>query len=136
MGLLDLRLHQVHLETSTDIFGSLHELHASIHAPNAEADNEAKTKAFCAKIIDIAERNGTTKDLVAHEKVGYLYGSTPTALDAHTLVFLGRIQDTKRIKLIPDVLISWIDKFRKHDIWKSVVTLEGYSTIPPHAARG
>lgn len=117
----------------TNNSSSLHELHATIRAPSALSDNEAKVRDFCAKIVALVERNGTTSSLTSNEDIGYIYGSTPTVLDAQVLVFLGRIQDTKREYLLPEVLVHWINKYRKGDTWRSIVTLGDASTIPPHA---
>lgn len=79
------------------------------------------------------EANGSTANLLVSERAGYIYGPTPTALDAHVLVLLGRIQDTNRDYLLPQILVAWINEFRKGEIWKSVVMLGDASTLPPHA---
>ena len=58
----------------------------------------------------------------------YIFGSRPTALDAHTICFLARLYDKKRDNLIPDALLDYVKYWRGTDEWKSI--LPQISTVP------
>lgn len=78
----------------------------------------------------LAEASGTISGLTACDEIGYIFGPKPTALDAHALTFLRRLNDVKRNSLVPEVLAQWAEKFSKGDIWPTIAVNKG-STLPP-----
>ncbi|KAF3767945.1 hypothetical protein M406DRAFT_355772 [Cryphonectria parasitica EP155] len=87
--------------------------------------NIERVKDFSAKILAVREKNGTG------DTVDYIFGTTPTILDADVLTFFARMCDAGRKDLIPAPLVKWVEHFREGPVWKEVVP--GYTTFPAYA---
>ena len=62
---------------------------------------------------------------------GWLFGfDTPSALDAHLVVFLARMRDVGRNDLIPEIFEKYALRALEGDAWKEV---QSGSTKPPSA---
>lgn len=62
-------------------------------------------------------------------KTGWILDTTePTALDAHVVVFICRLQDIHRENLIPDRVHQYADVAMQQSAWKE--TMEGRRTLP------
>ncbi|KAI1209015.1 uncharacterized protein F4807DRAFT_107105 [Annulohypoxylon truncatum] len=97
---------------------------ADNHSEADLAQNEDSTRAFCAKIVALMEKRPEQKD-----KFTYIFGPEPTVLDAHVVVFLGRLYDKGRLDLLPPTLVRWHEQLRKTDMWKRAVPAG--TTLPP-----
>lgn len=84
------------------------------------------TKKFLPKVQALMEKNSATT------KNAYIFGEQPTVLDAHVLVFLCRLYDLRKTELIPDVLLEWVEGFRKGEVWQKLMeSVPGGKTLPP-----
>lgn len=98
-------------------------------APGADAEHASRARNFATKIVALIEANGTTSELLGDgNQIGYIFGSKPTALDAHVLAFLQRVHESKHDDLMPEVLIKWGERFTEGDLWRKEI-LRG-PTIP------
>ncbi|KAI2473607.1 hypothetical protein F4781DRAFT_419384 [Annulohypoxylon bovei var. microspora] len=97
---------------------------ADNHSDTDLAENEARTRSFCAKIVALIEKRPEEKD-----KFTYIFGPEPTVLDAHVMVFLGRVYEKGRLYLLPPTLVQWHEALRKTDMWKRAVPAG--MTLPP-----
>ncbi|KAI1461868.1 hypothetical protein F4805DRAFT_411221 [Annulohypoxylon moriforme] len=97
---------------------------ADNHSEADLAKAEARTRAFCAKVLALMEKRPEEKD-----KFTYIFGPEPTVLDAHVVVFLGRVYEKERLDLLPPVLVRWHEELRKTDLWKRAVPAG--TTRPP-----
>lgn len=108
---------------------SLLDLHASITAPGAPEVHASRAQTFANKILALTDANDTTSTLLGtDDQIGYIFGSKPTALDAHVLGFLQRVHESKHDELLPDVLVEWGERFTEGKLWKEEI-LRG-PTIP------
>ncbi|ETS87868.1 hypothetical protein PFICI_01696 [Pestalotiopsis fici W106-1] len=92
------------------------------------AKHEAKTRELCSKVLALMEKHGSEPPLSSL----YIFGDSPTVLDAHMLPFLCRVVDGNRSDLIEPALLDWLEKFRKGGLWTEIVP--GGSTLPPYAS--
>lgn len=53
----------------------------------------------------------------------------PSALDAHTIVFVERMRDVNRIGLVPGKLDAWSQKATKQEAWRNM--MDGQRTMAP-----
>ncbi|KAI1143260.1 hypothetical protein F5Y05DRAFT_368032 [Hypoxylon sp. FL0543] len=97
---------------------------ADHHSEEDLAENEARTRDFCAKILALMEKRPEAKD-----RFTYIFGPEPTVLDAHAVVFFGRVYDKERLDLLPPILVKWHESIRNTDLWKRAVP-DG-TTLPP-----
>ncbi|KAI0889738.1 uncharacterized protein GGS22DRAFT_149038 [Annulohypoxylon maeteangense] len=97
---------------------------ADNHSEADLAEAETRARAFCAKIIALMEKRPEEKD-----KITYIFGPEPTLLDAHVVVFLGRVYEKKRFDLLPPVLVQWHEQLRKTGMWERAVPAG--TTLPP-----
>ncbi|KAI0833932.1 hypothetical protein F5Y06DRAFT_280223 [Hypoxylon sp. FL0890] len=97
---------------------------ADNHSEKDLAVNEERTRKFCAKILALMEKRPEEKD-----KFTYIFGPEPTVLDAHAVVFFGRVYDKERLDLLPPTLVKWHEDIRKTDLWKRAVP--NGTTLPP-----
>ena len=81
--------------------------------PTRVAQAEDQTRIFLAKIDQIKKARG--------EKA-YIHGPKPTALDAHVLVFLCRLEDKKRMDLIPESLHEYLQSFRSSGVLGGLIS--------------
>lgn len=88
--------------------------------PESLRDHEQRTISFCIKI---AQMKGDGDP--------YIFGKSPTLLDAHVLPFLCRLYDADRSDLVPQELQLWLQSFRMSQMWHSIHP-DG-STLPPYA---
>lgn len=91
--------------------------------PEYREEHQARTREVCKKIAILREKS----------KSEYIFGSQPTALDAHMLVFLRRVIDVGQKDLLPTTLQDWAEAFSQGDLWKEVVP--GVTTLPPYAPK-
>lgn len=84
-----------------------------------------RTREFLAKVLELRSKNGSDT------KEGYIFGSSPTVLDAHVLPFLARLCDVGKKDVVPPPLVEWVEHFRQGPVWKEVVP--SYTTLPPWA---
>lgn len=54
-------------------------------------------------------------------QVGYIFGSVPTAVDAHVLVFLQQGHESKHDVLALDVLVKLGEQFTEGKLWKEEI---------------
>ena len=84
---------------------------------------------------NIKRAKALTQDLekvVKDSPTDWCFGlDQPSALDAHLVVFIARMQDVDRADLIPETLRQYAAKAMKTDEWQSV--MQGRSTRPPGA---
>ncbi|KAI0894773.1 hypothetical protein F4806DRAFT_96722 [Annulohypoxylon nitens] len=97
---------------------------ADNHSDADLAENEARTRAFCAKVIELMKKRPEEKD-----RITYIFGPEPTVLDAHVVVFLGRVYEKGRLYLLPPTLVQWHEQLRETDMWKRAVPAG--TTLPP-----
>lgn len=62
-----------------------------------------------------------------------LHGQEPTALDAHTIVFVERMRDVGRLGLVPERLDAWSKKATVQEAWASVMDGRRTMAAPPEA---
>ena len=89
-----------------------------------QENNKAATKLL-ERLGQVLEQHGT-----GSKPQSWLYGSTPTALDAHLTVFLARLEDINHLDLVPEILKSykdWVTKERTE--WREM--MGGLRTMPP-----
>jgi glutathione S-transferase len=86
--------------------------------PASIEKNEKAAKEFLGRLAD---RMTTAQD--------WLYGSKATALDAHVVCFIARMQDVKRDYLVPQVLKDYAAWAMGQDAWKGV--MQGRGTMLP-----
>ena len=58
----------------------------------------------------------------------WLFGDSPTALDAHLIVLITRLEDIGKAHLVPQALQMYASRARKESAWQKVVP--GKKTIP------
>ncbi|KAI1097134.1 hypothetical protein F4804DRAFT_328522 [Jackrogersella minutella] len=97
---------------------------ADNHSEDDLAENEGRTRSFCAKIVALMEKRPTEEDGFM-----YIFGPEPTVLDAHVVVFLGRVYEKRRFDLLPPILVQWHEYIRNTDLWKRAVPAG--ATLPP-----
>ncbi|OTA86718.1 hypothetical protein M434DRAFT_15737 [Hypoxylon sp. CO27-5] len=97
---------------------------ADNHSEEDLAVNENRTRNFCAKILALMEKRPEEKD-----RFTYIFGPEPTVLDAHAVVFFGRVYEKERFDLLPSTLVKWHEHIRNTDLWKRAVP-DG-TTLPP-----
>lgn len=56
----------------------------------------------------------------------------PSALDAHTIVFVERMRDVGRLGLLPERLNAWSQKATEQEPWRSVTNGRRTMAAPPH----
>ena len=84
------------------------------------ADNIGKVKALMEEFDKIVKDSETD----------WCFGfKQPTALDAHLIVFIARMQDVRREDLIPEALRRYAAKAFEGAEWKGV--MQGRTTAPP-----
>lgn len=89
------------------------------------AENEKLAKAFNEEIETLFLQHNH-----ANSKGNTIFGSKPTALDAHTILFLARLFDKGRGYLIPETLLGYLQHWRGTDEWK--LMLPNISTVPDY----
>ena len=68
--------------------------------------------------------------ILEQSQSGWFFGvEQPSALDAHVLGFIARLQDVGRDGLIPADLMQWADNFMQRREWKDL--MKGVRTLPP-----
>ncbi|KAF2995482.1 hypothetical protein E8E14_003867 [Neopestalotiopsis sp. 37M] len=91
------------------------------------AKHEDKTRELCAKVLDLKQKSRGESSQPSR----YIFGDSPTVLDAHMLVFLCRVADAGRSSMVPPALLEWLEEFRRGDLWTQIVP--GGTTLPPYA---
>ena len=82
--------------------------------------NIKRTEAIMDKLHHMLEQSHS----------GWFFGvEQPSALDAHLLGFIARLQDVGRDSLIPAKLKQWADNFMQRREWKDL--MKGVRTLPP-----
>ncbi|KAI1382393.1 hypothetical protein F4677DRAFT_401821 [Hypoxylon crocopeplum] len=94
------------------------------HSEDDLAETETRTRKFVAKIVALMEKRPAEKDGFT-----YIFGPEPTVLDAHVVVFLGRLYEKERFDLLPSTLVQWHEHIRKTDLWKRAAPAG--TTLPP-----
>lgn len=78
------------------------------------------TKEFMAKIDSLLQKSQT----------GWIMNTVkPTALDAHVVVFICRLQDVHRQNLIPGRVEQYGEVAMSQEAWKQM--MDGRRTVPP-----
>jgi hypothetical protein len=81
-------------------------------------------------IIQSAQLLGEVGELLQASHSGWVLGTPhPTALDAHLIVFVTRLRDAGRRKLIPTCVVKYTDGAMDASAWKDM--MQGRQTIPP-----
>lgn len=81
--------------------------------PVTEVEQQART--YLSKISELLSKHQTTSQ-------SWIFGADvgPTALDAHTVVFIARLLDAKREYLIPENVLKYGKWARKGKEWMAV----------------
>ena len=80
---------------------------------------EEQAKTLMAKLDRFKSTEGSS---------GWLFGlSNPTAIDAHLVVFIARMQDAGRLELIPEYFREYAERAKATPEWKEV--MRGYQTM-------
>lgn len=88
-------------------------------------EHEKRARELCAKVVALME-----KYPVEGTGFRYIFGQEPTVLDAHIVVFLGRLYEKERFDILPPVLVKWHEHIRNGDLWAHAVPAG--TTLPPN----
>ena len=93
--------------------------------PEAISQAENDSRAFFVALDHFRAESGST----ALSPTLYISDSQthPTALDAHTITFIGRLFDAGRRNLVPDVWQQYGEKHFEGDAWTKV--MDGKPTL-------
>ena len=83
--------------------------------PDEVIKAEQQSRKFLAKIDSIYQAIGGSDSM-------FIYGEKPTALDAHVLPFLCRLDDRKRAYLIPENLERLLRSFKSRGTLQALVS--------------
>ncbi|KAH0836149.1 hypothetical protein FOPE_04389 [Fonsecaea pedrosoi] len=75
---------------------------------------EAESRAYLSKISQLLSKRGREQKWLFGDEVG------PTALDAHTIVFVARLLDAERAHLIPDDVLGYAGPKLREGEWVGV----------------
>ncbi|KIX06999.1 uncharacterized protein Z518_04975 [Rhinocladiella mackenziei CBS 650.93] len=93
---------------------------ANPHSPEETAKEENKSRIYLGKISKIIVSNGGKP---SSDGRVWIFGEAtgPTALDAHTIVFIARLLDAGRANLIGDDMLQWGKKHLESKEWQGIV---------------
>lgn len=89
-------------------------------------DAEKRTIIFFDKISKLRSR-------YARKETPWIFGDSPTALDAHTVVFVARLLDVEHRHLIPDDIVASANEAMRLPAWQD--TMQGRRTLPAFALK-
>jgi hypothetical protein len=97
--------------------------------PDTIKEIERSAKAVLDRLADTLPENARRS-----ENGPWLFClQEPTALDAHTIVFVERMRDVGRLGLVPEKLDAWSKKATEQEAWASVMDGRRTMAAPPKA---
>jgi hypothetical protein len=93
--------------------------------PEVIKEMEHRTKVILNRLADTLPEN--THGSGAGP---WMFGlQEPSALDAHTIIFVERMRDVDRMGLVPEKLDAWSQKATEQEAWRNM--MDGRRTMAP-----